>query len=101
MSIESSSLDADPAQENQVNLNALLRNRASYTLAYPSLALTLNDSQDKPLARRLFKPADYLTTDENVVGGLLSNREVSIKLRLHTNEIQAAGYRLELFYPKP
>lgn len=101
ISIESSSLDADPAQENQVNLNALLRNHASYTLAYPVIALTLNDGQDKPLARRLFTPADYLPSDEKMANGILSNREVSVKLRLQTTDLRAAGYRLELFYPKP
>jgi predicted Zn finger-like uncharacterized protein len=101
ISIESSSLDADPAQENQVNLNALLRNRASYTLAYPVIALTLNDNQDKALARRLFTPADYLPTDEKMANGILTNHEVSVKLRLQTNDLRPAGYRLELFYPKP
>ncbi len=100
MSIESSSLDADAGQVNQITFNALLRNRASYTLAFPVLALTLNDNQDKPLARRLFLPGEYLPTNESEQVGLLSNHEVSLKLSLHTADLKAAGYRLELFYNK-
>ncbi len=98
MSMESSSLDADPDKVNQITLNALLRNRASYPLAYPMLALTLNDSQDKPLSRRTFLPSEYLTADTSALDGLQSNQELSIKLRLHVINLKPSGYRLELFY---
>lgn len=100
ISIESSGLEADPDHENQIAFNALLRNRAGYTLAFPVLALTLNDDQDKPLARRLFRPADYLPASESETTGFLENREVSINLRLNTPDIRPVGYRLELFYSR-
>lgn len=98
LSIESSGLEADAAHDNQIDFSALLRNRASYTLAFPVLALTLNDSQDKPLARRFFMPTEYLPADEHAQAGLLSNHEVSIKLHLNTADLRPAGYRLELLY---
>lgn len=99
ISIESSSLDADPVLENQVTLNALLRSRAVYTQAFPVLSLTLNDSEDKPLARRLFLPSEYLPADENEAAGFPANHETIIKLRLHIADLRPIGYRLELFYP--
>lgn len=99
MSIESSDLEADPAHENQIALNALLRNRAAYTQAFPTLELTLNDSQDKPLARRTFRPADYLPPAESEKTGLLPNHELNIKVRLDTTDLKASGYRLALLYP--
>lgn len=98
MSIESSGLDADTEHENRITLNALLRNRASFTLAYPVLALTLNDVQDKPLARRLFLPTEYLPPEENEQSGFAVNHEVSVKLHLSTADLKPSGYRLELFY---
>lgn len=100
MSIESSDLEADPAHENQINLNALLRNRAPYPQAFPDLELTLNDAQDKPLARRIFKPKDYLPPQENEPAGLLPNHELIVKLHLNTNDLRPTGYRLVLFYPQ-
>ncbi|WP_435627525.1 zinc-ribbon and DUF3426 domain-containing protein [Candidatus Ferrigenium straubiae] len=100
MSIESSDLEADPEHVNQITLNALLRNRASYAQAYPNLELTLNDTQDKPLARRIFKPRDYLPPQENEQTGLLPNREVSVKLYLYTADLRPTGYRLVLHYPQ-
>jgi hypothetical protein len=97
--IESSELEADPMQENQINLHALLRNRAPFTQAFPNLELTLNDDHDKPLARRIFQPAEYLPPSENPAAGLQPNRELAIKLHLDTQDLRPFGYRLVLFYP--
>ena len=96
--IESSGLEADPANENRITLNALLRNRAPYAQAFPNLELTLNNSQDKPLARRVFGPADYLSQAENEAAGLLPNHELGIKLHLNTTDLKPSGYRLVLLY---
>jgi predicted Zn finger-like uncharacterized protein len=98
ISIESSGLEADPEHENIITFNALLRNRASYALEFPVLALTLNDHQDKALARRLLMPADYLPATENQLAGFPASHEVSIRLNLNTADLKPLGYRLELFY---
>jgi predicted Zn finger-like uncharacterized protein len=98
ISIESSELEADPANKSQIFLNALLRNRAPYAQAFPNLELTLNDTQDKPLARRTFAPANYLPQSENESTGLLPNHEINIKLRLNTDDLKPSGYRLMLLY---
>lgn len=97
--IESSELEADPKHENQINLNALLRNRAPFAQAFPNLELTLNDSQDKPLARRVFRPADYLPPQENDTAGMPPNRDLYLRLHLDVNDLRPFGYRLVLFYP--
>ena len=100
MSIESSALEADPAQASVIALNALLRNHAPYTQAYPQLELTLTDAQDKPLARRTFRPVEYLKPGEDEKQGLAANREVSVKLNLDTTDLKPSGYRLLLLYPQ-
>lgn len=100
MSIESSDLEADPDHVNQITLNALLRNRAPYPQAFPNLELTLNDTSDKPLARRIFKPMDYLPPLESEQAGLLPNHELAVKLYLNTADLRPTGYRLVLHYPQ-
>lgn len=97
--IESSELEADPRHENQINLNALLRNRASFAQAFPNLELTLNDGEDQPLARRVFRPAHYLPPSEDQGAGLQAGRELNIRLHLDTGDLRPIGYRLVLFYP--
>lgn len=100
LSIESSELEADPAQGNIITLHALLRSRALYTLAYPFIELTLTDTQDNAVARHSFSPSDYLprATDEKL--GFPANSETGIKLHLNTTDLKPAGYRLFLFYPQ-
>lgn len=100
MDIVSSSLVAEPEHEDQITLNVLLRNRAAYSAAFPTLELTLNDKQDRPLARRLFLPEEYLPADENEQAGFAKNHEINLKLRIHIAGLRPEGYRLELFYPR-
>ncbi|MFZ2302329.1 MAG: DUF3426 domain-containing protein [Gallionella sp.] len=100
MSIESSDLETDAEHENQIILNALLRNRAPYPQAFPNLELTLNDTHDKPVARRTFKPKDYLPPQESEQAGLLPNHELIVKLYLGTADLRPTGYRLVLLYPQ-
>jgi len=100
MSIESSELKDDPAHRNQIILIALLRNRASYTQAFPNLELTLTDIQDNALARRIFIPEDYLPQPINASAGFSANQELGIHLRLDTTDLKPIGYRLVLYYPK-
>jgi predicted Zn finger-like uncharacterized protein len=100
ITIESSELEADPTLDNIITLHALLRSRAPYAMAYPSIELTLTDTQDNAVARRSFTPGEYLpsTTDINI--GFPANRESAIKLHINTTDLKPAGYRLFLFYPQ-
>lgn len=101
MSIESSDLEvANPTLANVITLNAILRNRAPYAQAYPSLELTLTDTEERAVARRTFRPAEYLKPGEDENQGLAANRELNVKLNLDTTDLAASGYRLFLFYPQ-
>ncbi|MFZ1547988.1 MAG: zinc-ribbon and DUF3426 domain-containing protein [Candidatus Nitrotoga sp.] len=99
LSIESSDLESDPKQPSVIALNAILRNRASYAQTYPNLELTLTNSMDEALARRIFPPTEYLKPNEDEKQGLLPNHEIVIKLHLDTADIKPTGYRLFLYYP--
>ena len=96
--ILSSGLEAIPGHEGRINLNALLRNRAAYAQAFPDIELTFTDSRDTPLARRTFRPPEYLTQTDKQAEGLKPNRELAIKLPLDTAGMKPMGYRLALLY---
>jgi len=100
MSIESSDLAAVPMQPNVVTLSALLHNHATYTQAYPSLELSLTDTQDKVLVRRVFTPTEYLPSGDDSKLGLGANREINIQLHLDSGELRPVGYKLLLFFLK-
>ena len=99
LAIESSDLQANPARAGAIVLNAVLRNRSSTPVAYPALELTLTNSQDRAVARRVFLPRDYLERAAEVGRGMGALAEVNVHLELDTGDLKAAGYRLFLFYP--
>lgn len=98
LSIESSEMEADPAQAGVISLNITLRNHASYVQAYPKLELTLTDISDTAIGRRTFPPSEYLKSPDEIVTGLPGNREHVIRLTLDAQSLPAVGYRLYLYY---
>ena len=99
VSIETSDLQADPARGNLLVLNASLRNRANYGQAYPSLELSLTDTADAAIARRVLRPADYLPQNLQEEKVFAANSDVAVRLWIEARDISAAGYRLYVFYP--
>jgi predicted Zn finger-like uncharacterized protein len=96
--IEASDLKAvDPALPGEIELSVLVRSRAPVELAYPAFELTLTDSQDRAVARRVFLPAEYLVP--GAAPALKPGAELPVHLYLDTGELRAAGYRVYLFYP--
>jgi len=98
ISIESSDLETDPAQAGIITLSITLRNHAPYVQGYPNIELTLTDTNDAPVGRRVFHPPEYLKEAEDEKIGLAGNRENTIRLAIDASGIKAAGYRLFLFY---
>lgn len=99
ISIESSDLQADPANPNVMVLTATLRNRAAFLQSYPSLELTLTNTQDQALARRVLGAQDYLGPRASVGAGFAANSELHVKVSMDASSLKATGYRLYLFFP--
>ncbi len=99
VSIETSDLQTDTARGNLLVLNATLRNRASYGQAYPSLELSLTDTADAAIARRVFLPAEYLSPKNPANQPFAPNSDIAVRLWIEAKDISAAGYRLYVFYP--
>lgn len=97
VAIETSDLQSD-AQRGLFVLQATLKNRAAFRQAWPSLELTLTDTHDGLVTRRVLAPVEYLppgTTAEYFA----ADSEIGIRLWLESSGAAAAGYRLYLFYP--
>ncbi len=99
VSIETSDLQNDPARGNLLILNATLRNRANYAQAFPSLELSLTDTQDVAIARRVLPPEEYLSPSVAADQPFAANTDVAVRLWIEASDIGASGYRLYVFYP--
>jgi predicted Zn finger-like uncharacterized protein len=99
ITIESSDLKQFPDRPKEILLTALLRNRADYAQAYPSLELTLTDTADEPVVKRIFHPADYVEDKAAIAQGIAPLQEANVRLRLELIDLAAIGYRLFVYYP--
>lgn len=99
VAIESSELQTLTPNGTTLGLNVLLRNHAGTAQAWPHLELTLNDSGERPLARRVFAPPEYLPAGINLRLGFPAHSEQPVRLYLEPQDLKPSGYRVYLFYP--
>jgi len=88
---------------NAYTLNTVLRNGGDLALAWPSIELTLNDADDKPLVRRVFGPRDYAPRMANAsadnFAGFGARAEQPVKIHFRLEGLEPSGYHIAVFYP--
>jgi predicted Zn finger-like uncharacterized protein len=99
MGIETSDLHPEPSNPGQLQLVATLKNRAPFAQEYPHLELTLTDTTDKAVVRRVLAPADYLPQTRPVAAGFAAGSDLPVSLTLEVRNAAPIGYRLYVFYP--
>jgi predicted Zn finger-like uncharacterized protein len=96
--IDDSDLQEDAERKGLIRLHASLINNAEYTQALPNLELTLNDADDKPLLRKIFRPQEYLAENTPLPQGIQAGDEIRISLAIVPENQKVAGYRLFIGY---
>lgn len=98
ISIGDSDMQEDDGFQSVINFSSSLKNNAKYTQAYPNIELTLTDSDDVPVIKKLVTPKDYLTSKKKINQGLAPHEVANIKIALRVDEASVASYRLLLLY---
>jgi predicted Zn finger-like uncharacterized protein len=98
--IEGAAFAREKTGTNDYRLSFTLRNGAAVPLAMPAVELSLLDTQERAVVRRVLMPADY---GAPAVLPARADRAASLPLSLSASEAAAlppiAGYRVEAFYP--
>lgn len=97
VSIETSDLQSDNARGLFV-LQATLKNRAAFAQAWPALELSLTDTNDAIVVRRVMYAAEYLPPG-TASDAFPANGDVAVRLWIEAKDLGASGYRLYIFYP--
>lgn len=97
--IEASDLHPDSGRAGRLALTATLKNRAPFAQQFPYLELTLTDTADKAIARKVLAPTDYLPPKASIANGMQPNVDIAVAVGVDPGEMAASGYRLYLFYP--
>lgn len=97
--IEGSDLHPDGGHQGRLVLTATLKNRAPFAQQFPHLELTLTDTADQTIARKVLAPMDYLPPATSVANGMRAGADVTVTVGIDSDKIAASGYRLYVFYP--
>ncbi|MCK9386992.1 MAG: DUF3426 domain-containing protein [Sulfuritalea sp.] len=97
--IEASDLHPDNEHAGRLALTATLKNRAPFAQQFPHLELTLTDTADQTIARKVLAPEAYLPPRTAFANGMASNADIVVAIGIDPGEMAASGYRLYLFYP--
>ena len=80
-------------------LNFTLKNTAATGLAVPALELTLTDSLDQPVLRRVFLPTELGVKSDTLTAGAEWPASFAMAVKAAGTTDRVAGYRLLAFYP--
>ena len=101
LTIVGSELAAIPGTD-VIELDAAVRSRANFIMALPAIEVTLTDTQNRTIARKVFLPADYLASSgepsSRIDEGLAPGTDLSLRLVFEARGLAAAGFVLYPFY---
>lgn len=97
--IEASDLHPDSEHPGRLALTATLRSRAPFAQQFPHLELTLTDTADQAIARKILAPGDYLPPRISSAQGMPPGADIMVTIGVDAAEVAASGYRLYVFYP--
>lgn len=99
LKVEQSDLIEELGARNRFLLAATVANRGNATQDFPHLELSLTDTNNQTLVRRVLAPADYLGRSLAQGEGMGPGTTAQINVRMESQAANAAGYHLELFFP--
>jgi predicted Zn finger-like uncharacterized protein len=85
-----------------LELTAVVRNRAGFKVALPAIEVTLTDTANRTIARKVFAPVDYLASagepSSRIDDGLGAGSDYTIRVAFEARGITAVGFVVYPFY---
>lgn len=101
LAVVGSELQALPGT-SAFELTAVVRNRGALTLALPAIELTLTDTLNRTVARKIFAPVDYLAGESDpqakILAGIAPGADLTVKIAFEARGLNAAGFVVYPFY---
>jgi predicted Zn finger-like uncharacterized protein len=95
--IDSSSFNR--LQGDSYRLNFTIKNTADISLAVSAIELTLTDSLDQPVVRRVLLPSELGFKSDAMTAGAEWPISLALEIKVMGTSDRIAGYRLLTFYP--
>ncbi|CAN5419490.1 hypothetical protein BH11PSE11_BH11PSE11_01220 [soil metagenome] len=104
MQIDATTIESDgphplATSKDGFEFTALLRNYSQTAQAWPHIELILKDADGKMVVRRVFAPAEYLASRDELPKGIPAKSEHAAKLFFELAQVKVARYEVDRFYP--
>jgi len=93
--LASSEMHSHPTLDETLVLNATIVNRADRKQAFPDLLITLYDTQNQPLASRIFPPEQYLPAGSSIEDGMPPGAYLPVIMELLDPGKHAFGFEMK------
>ena len=84
---------------NSYRLTLTVRNTSSVPLEAPAIELTLTDTSDQPVLRRVLLPTELEYKSDTMEAGAEWSASLAVNVDLANTTQQTVGYRVYAFYP--
>jgi predicted Zn finger-like uncharacterized protein len=98
ITIGDSDMQEDDTYQSVIKFSSSIKNNARYPQAYPNIELTLTDSDDRAVIKKLITPKSYLESTDKIKYGLAPQETAALALSLYVTDPSVASYRILLFY---
>lgn len=98
LTIDDADIQEHKERQGVLAFSSVLMNHGSVPQAYPKVELTLTNTADEAVLRKILKPADYLPASVNHTLGLAPQQEQSVKVLLGVDEKLVTGFRVAIAY---
>ncbi|WP_018987265.1 DUF3426 domain-containing protein [Methylophilus methylotrophus] len=98
LTIDDADIQEHKERQGVLAFSSVLMNHGSVPQAYPKVELTLTNTADEAVLRKILKPADYLPASVNHSLGLAPQQEQSVKVLLGVDEKLVTGFRVAIAY---
>lgn len=86
-------------REDAYRLNFTLKNTAAVALALPAIELTLTDSRDQPVLRRVLRAAELGVGSDSLAAASEQPISLALAVNVPATAERIVGYRVYAFYP--
>lgn len=95
LKVEDLVIRAHPKVAGAIQIDALVKNTATFAQPFPALKLTFTDRNDQLVAARIFQPAEYLQGEGTRLRRIPPDTPVRISLSLVNPGTEAVNYSME------
>lgn len=98
LTIDDADIQEHKERQGVLTFSSVLMNHGSVVQAYPKVELTLTNTADEAVLRKILKPTEYLPASANPSAGLLPQQEQVVKVLLGVDEKLVTGFRVAIAY---